>query len=54
MTSAVDSTFPADNVKVSKSDFRAQMLIIKDELTALQGVARAIAFGKISLDPSNN
>jgi hypothetical protein len=47
MTSSVDSTFPADNVKVSKATFRAQMLIIKDELTALQkrtSVAGAKAF----------
>ena len=36
MASAVDSTFPADNVKVSKADLRAQLLIIKNELTALQ------------------
>ncbi len=47
MTSAVDSTLPADNVKASKSDFRAQFLVIKDELTALQqrtSVAGAKAF----------
>ncbi len=36
MASAVDSTFPADNTKVSKATFRAQMLIIKNEITALQ------------------
>jgi hypothetical protein len=36
MTSAVDSTLPADNVKASKSDFRAQFLTIKGEITALQ------------------
>jgi hypothetical protein len=36
MASAVDSTLPADNVKASKSDFRAQFLVIKEELTALQ------------------
>ena len=36
MTSAVDSTFPADNVKVSKATFRAQLLIIKNEISALQ------------------
>lgn len=36
MTSAVDSTLPADNVKASKSDFRAQFLVIKDEITTLQ------------------
>ena len=47
MTSAVDSTLPTDNVKPSKSDFRAQFLIIKDEITALQvrtGVPGAKAF----------
>ena len=36
MTSTVDSTLPADNAKASKSDFRAQFLIIKNEITALQ------------------
>ena len=50
MTSAVDSTLPADNVKASKSDFRAQFLVIKDEITALQGgFARDIAFGRVAL-----
>lgn len=47
MTSAVDATFPADNVKTSKATFRAQMLTIKNEITALQqrtGVAGAKAF----------
>jgi|TARA_R110000822_G_scaffold99579_1_gene224548 hypothetical protein len=47
MTSAVDSTFPADNVKVSKATFRAQMLTIKNEISALQirtGVASAKAY----------
>lgn len=36
MTSAVDVNFPADNVQVSKSEFRAQMLTIYNEITALQ------------------
>lgn len=36
MTSQVNTAFPADNVKVSKADFRAQMLIISNEITALQ------------------
>ena len=52
MTSSVDSTFPADNVKVSKATFRAQMLIIKEELTALQNktdLPRQIAFGIVSI-----
>tara|TARA_R100000781_G_scaffold67890_1_gene42805 strand:- start:382 stop:627 length:246 start_codon:yes stop_codon:yes gene_type:complete len=47
MASAVDSTLPADNVKASKADFRAQFLIIKNEISALQkrtGVAGAKAF----------
>ena len=44
MASAVDTTFPADNVKVSKATMRAQNLIIYNEITALQartGVAGA-------------
>ena len=44
MASAVDTTFPADNVKVSKATMRAQNLIISNEITALQartGVAGA-------------
>jgi hypothetical protein len=47
MTSSVDSTLPADNVKASKADFRAQFLAIKNEITALQkrtSVAGAKAF----------
>lgn len=47
MTSAVNTAFPADNVKVSKATFRAQMLIIANEITALQArtsVAGAKAF----------
>ena len=36
MASAVDVTFPVDNVKVSKATFRAQMLVIYNEITALQ------------------
>lgn len=47
MTSAVDTTFPADNVKTSKATMRAQMLIISNEITALQkrtSVAGAKAF----------
>lgn len=36
MTSQVDATFPADSVKVSKADFRANLLTIKNEITALQ------------------
>ena len=47
MASAVDVTFPADNVKVSKSTMRTQFLTIRDEISALQlraGVAGAKAF----------
>lgn len=47
MTSAVDVTFPADNVKVSKATMRAQFLIISNEISALQNrtsVAGAQAF----------
>jgi hypothetical protein len=47
MASAVDSTLPADNVKASKADFRAQFLVIKNEISALQkrtSVAGAQAF----------
>jgi|TARA_R110000751_G_scaffold79925_1_gene161130 hypothetical protein len=47
MASAIDATLPADNVKASKADFRAQFLTIKNEISALQkrtGVAGAKAF----------
>ena len=47
MSSDVDVTFPADGVKVSKSEMRAQFLTISNEITALQqrtGVAGAMAF----------
>ena len=47
MASAVDTTFPADNVKVSKATMRDQFLTIYNEITALQlrtGVAGAKAF----------
>ena len=36
MASEVDKTLPTDNVKASKSDFRAQFTIIYNEITALQ------------------
>jgi hypothetical protein len=36
MSSSVDTTLPADNVKASKADFRAQWLVIKTEIEALQ------------------
>tara|TARA_R100001594_G_scaffold22817_1_gene44306 strand:- start:2055 stop:2318 length:264 start_codon:yes stop_codon:yes gene_type:complete len=47
MASAVDTTFPADNVKVSKATMRSQFLTIYNEITALQqrtGTAGAKAF----------
>lgn len=47
MTSAIDATFPTDNVKVSKATLRAQLLIIKNEISALQvrtGLPGAKAF----------
>ena len=47
MASAVDTTFPADNVKVSKATMREQFLTIYNEITALQqrtGTAGAKAF----------
>jgi len=53
MTSAVDITFPVDNVEVSKADFRAQMLIIRDEISALQkatDIPDDIAYGQLSLN----
>ncbi len=52
MASAVDATFPADNVKVSKATMRAENLIIKDEITALQretSLAWKIAVGDQSV-----
>ena len=52
MASQVDATFPTDNVKVSKATMRAQMLIIKDEITALQTKTRLpwlIARGDLSV-----
>lgn len=36
MTSNVDYTFPADDEKASKSEFRAILLVIYNEITALQ------------------
>jgi hypothetical protein len=36
MSSDIDTTFPADNVKVSKATMRAQYSTIKDEIEALQ------------------
>ena len=36
MASMIDTTFPADDVEVSKTDFRAQLAVIKTEIEALQ------------------
>lgn len=36
MASQVDNTFPVDNIKPSKGDFRAILTVIKNEITALQ------------------
>jgi hypothetical protein len=52
MASSVDSTLPADNVKASKADFRAQFLVIKNEIEVLQTLTRLpwkIARGDISV-----
>jgi hypothetical protein len=52
-TSSVDATFPPDGEKVSKSEFRAQMLIIKNELSYLLGrigLSGALAFGAATVE----
>ena len=36
MTSQVDATVPADNIKVEKSDVRSNFSVIKDEITDVQ------------------
>ncbi len=36
MSSQVDATVPADNVKADKAQFRSNFQIIKNEITALQ------------------
>jgi hypothetical protein len=57
MASNVDETFPADGSKVSKATFRAQMLVIKNELEALQkkqGIPGELAYGTLSFTVSNN
>jgi|TARA_Y100000310_G_scaffold345109_1_gene461853 hypothetical protein len=56
MASAVDETFPADNVKVSKSEMRTQFLTIKNEITAVQakqGIPGQLAYGTLSFDLSD-
>ncbi len=50
--SAVDITFPTDNVRVSKSTMRTQFTTIRDELDVLfdrSGVPGKLAFGEASL-----
>jgi hypothetical protein len=50
--SQVDTTFPADNEKVDKADFRAQMVIIQSELTDTlrkTSLAWKISIGDISI-----
>ena len=36
MASSIDVTLPPDGEKVSKAEFRAQFLVIKNEIEALQ------------------
>jgi len=51
-SSDVDTTKPADNVKVSKADERAHKLVVKTEIEALQRKTELpwlIAFGVNSL-----
>lgn len=52
MSSSVDETLPTDNVKASKADFRAQFLVIKNEIEDLQretSLPWKIARGEISV-----
>jgi len=52
MTSQVDASVPADNVKVEKSDLRTNFRTTRDEITALQRRTSKpwkIAFGDTSL-----
>jgi len=51
MSSAVDATVPADNVKVDKSKLRANFSATKSEIEELQRTTRLpwqIAFGTVS------
>lgn len=48
MSSEIDATVPADNVKASKALIRENFQIAKDEITALQvavAIPSKIAFG---------
>jgi len=52
MASNIDTTIPADNVKSSKSEFRAQFVVIKAEIVELQRKVRLpwkIATGELSV-----
>lgn len=52
MTSQIDATKPADNVKASKADLRDNLLTAKNEITQLQrktSLPYQTAFGAISL-----
>ena len=52
MSSDVNEKFPADNVKVSKSEMRAQFLTIKNEIEEMQRKVRLawkIARGDVSV-----
>jgi hypothetical protein len=49
MASEVDASIPADNVKVSKADVRANFRAARDEITELQrkvGLPYKTAFGR--------
>lgn len=48
MASSIDVTFPADGVKVSKATLRAQWLVIKNEIEALQ--SKISVAGRIAYD----
>lgn len=53
MSSQVDATVPADNVKADKALFRENFQIIKDEISALQlqsALPRRIAFDDAQFD----
>jgi uncharacterized tellurite resistance protein B-like protein len=53
MSSNVDATVPADDVKADKSLFRNNFQIIKEEITALQlatSSARKMAFDDAQFD----
>lgn len=52
MTSNIDTTFPPDDERVSKSEMRAQFATIKteiDDLQRLNSVAWQIAIGILDL-----